>query len=791
MAAGLAGLRAAALQGLAGRCWQAAIAQGITVNEYTRICPVPELIDKDAPATRPASRGHSPGGPLASVRLPVGGMSCASCVSAVERALLAEPGVVEANVNLPLERVDIRFDPALTSGARLADAVREAGYEVPEVPTSGTVEGAGDRRDTFIFFGAVALTTPLLAAMLLSWLGLPAHLPPWLEFLFATPVQFIAGARFYRGAFKALQNRTGNMDVLVALGTSAAYAYSLYLMFTLGGSAAGHLYFEVAAIVITLVLLGKLLEARAKRGTAAAIRELMALRPETARVLRDGVEQEVPIAHVARGDVVVVRPGERIPVDGTVVEGRSQADEALISGESLPVGKQPGDAVIGGAINGTGRLKIEATRVGADATLAKIITLVENAQSGKAPVQKLVDRVSAVFVPVVIGIALLAFVGWLAAGAGFEAALVAAVSVLVIACPCALGLATPTAIVTGTGVAARAGILIKDVEVLERAHAVDVVIFDKTGTLTEGRPRVTDLVGFAAQDALLAQVAAVQAASEHPLARAVVEYAREKGHEIAEVTAFDSQTGAGVTGRVDGAQIRLGRADYLAQAGIDASAFTDQAATLEEAGKTAIYVARDGQAMGLIAVADPLRDSAPAAVARLKAAGIRTLLLSGDAPAVARAVAHEAGVEEYQGGLTPEGKSQAIAQLQQQGHVVAMVGDGINDAPALALADVGIAMGSGTDVAMETAGITLMRPDPRLVAAALDVSRATWRKIWQNLFWAFIYNVIGLPLAAFGLLNPVLAGAAMAASSVSVVTSSLLLRRWRPMGMDRGMSAVR
>ncbi len=749
------------------------------MNEQAEICELPP--EEEVAPRRNLDRSE----PGQMIRLDITGMTCTSCAATVTRALEAVPGVIAADVNAATDRADVKVAAGVAPEA-LVKAVEETGYGArlhhglsqKEPQTETSVLGGLDW-NSLVFIGAALLSLPLLAQMFSVWLGLGFHLSPWTEWVLATPIQFIAGARYYKGAWKALQHGSGNMDVLVALGTSAAYFYSLYLIFKLGAQgASGHLYFEASAIVITLVLLGKLLEQRAKRSASAAIRALMELRPETARVIRDGKTLELPIDQVVKGDVVLVRPGERIAVDGEVIEGHSQADESLLTGESLPVAKQPGDPVTGGSINGTGRLKIRATRVGEDATLAKIIQLVENAQSGKAPVQKLVDKVSAVFVPTVMGIAALALIGWLLAGAGFEQALVAAVSVLVIACPCALGLATPTAIVTGTGVAARAGILIKDVEALERAHAVDTVIFDKTGTLTEGQPKVLQVLGFEGNEAVLARIAGVQAASEHPLAQAVVEYAQNRGVAPKEVNQFESVTGAGVRGVVDGHSLVIGNRDFLERNGIDPSVWTAQALQLESQGKTVIFVAEDDRALGIMAIADPLRETAPMAVARLKAMGIEPRLLSGDAPRVVEAVAKQVGIAHYRGGVKPEEKSQWVQELLDQGRRVAMVGDGINDAPALALADVGIAMGSGTDVAMETAGITLMRPDPRLVPAALDVAKATWRKIWQNLFWAFIYNVIGLPLAAFGLLSPAFAGAAMAMSSVSVVTSSLLLKRW-------------
>jgi len=735
--------------------------------------------------------------PRQSWSFPIVGMTCSACSTRVEKALRAVPGVVEANVNLALERADVSGLAGIVGAEALAAAVAGAGYEA-RIESAAADRAAADeerraadaaavRRELLMLVAAAVLTLPMVAQMTAMMAGLHVHLPPWLEFLLATPVQFICGARFYRGAWKALRARSGNMDVLVALGTSAAWAYSTWLLATLGDAAQGHLYFEGSAVVITLVMLGKFLETRAKRGTTAAIRQLMQLRPQTARLRRaDGSEAEVPVAEVRSGDLVIVRPGERVPVDGRVTGGSSELDESLITGESLPVAKAAGALVTGGAINGTGLLEVQATAVGEDSTLSKIIRMVENAQAGKAPVQRLVDQVSAVFVPVVVLIALLSFAGWMAWDGSFEHALIAAVSVLVIACPCALGLATPTAIMTGTGAAARAGILIKDVASLERAHRIDTVVFDKTGTLTAGRPRIVALHALrGSEEELLRLAASVQQGSEHPLARAIMERAAELGIRPEPVSEFRSHTGYGVVGVVGGREIMIGNARSLEKRRIDTGKEAVRAREWQDQARTVIWIADGAGPIGIMAIADPLRDEAQAAVQALGAMGIRSLLLSGDAPRVAEVIGAQVGVAEARGGIRPDGKADIVGELGRNGHVVAMVGDGINDAPALAAADVGIAMGSGTDVAMETAGITLMRPDPRLVAAAIGASRATFRKIRQNLFWAFIYNVIGIPLAAFGMLSPAMAGAAMAMSSVSVVTNSLLLRRWRPRLVQR------
>ncbi len=731
--------------------------------------------------------------PTETFAFPIGGMTCSTCSTRVEKALRQVPGVIEANVNLAIERADVRAVPGVTRLADLVDAVTKAGYGARiESPAASQAQAEEEhrqrdqvalRREFALLLISAALATPFLLQMVAMSLDLDWHLPAWDEVLLATPVQFVIGARFYRSAWRALKARSGNMDVLVVLGTTAAYGYSLYLLGTFGlMGAMGKLYFEASVIIITLVLLGKFLESRAKRGTTAAIRQLMDLRPQTARVRgADGHEQEVPINDVRAGDLVIVRPGERIPVDGEVIAGRSELDESLITGESLPVDKQPGSKVTGGAINGTGLLEVRATAVGADSTLARIIRLVENAQGGKAPVQRLVDQISAIFVPIVVVLAVITFIGWFSITGNFEQAFISAVAVLVIACPCALGLATPTAIMTGTGAAARAGILIKDVESLERAHRLDTIVFDKTGTLTAGR---ATLVGTEAlrgsEDQLLQLAASLQHGSEHPLARAILEAAEQRQLTRSPVGDFRSHTGRGVSGVVAGRELFIGNTRLLDEQGIVIGEAAARVLDWERQGRTAVFVAdRDG-VLGVLAIADPLRPEALEAVTALRKMGVRTIMLSGDAELVAAEVGRQAGVDEARGAVRPEGKAEAIQQLRSAGRVVGMLGDGINDAPALAAADVGIAMGTGTDIAMETAGITLMRPDPRLVAGAIEASRATFRKIKQNLFWAFIYNLIGIPLAAFGYLSPALAGAAMAMSSVSVVTNSLLLRRWRP-----------
>ena len=770
-----------------------------------------------------------------SVTLAIDGMTCASCVSRVEKALLRVPGVVRAEVNLATESASVTLATRQIDEAALTvliAAVERAGYVARPRHAGAAAEdgvdagaGAASRRSSEWWPVAVAaaLSAPLVLPMIGLLFGQHWMLPGWIQLALATPVQFWLGARFYRAGWKALRAGSGNMDLLVALGTSAGYGLSLVQLLRYGNQSM-QLYFEASAVVITLVLLGKWMETRAKRQTTEAIRALNALRPETARVRRDGVDTEVPAALVRVGDLVVVRPGERLPVDGQVVDGSSDVDESLITGESLPVAKHGGDRVTGGAVNGEGLLVVKTTAVGAESTLARIVRLVESAQAKKAPIQRLVDQVSAVFVPVVIVIALVTLLGWgwgWGTGTGnWEAAILNAVAVLVIACPCALGLATPTAIMVGTGAAAKVGILIKDAEALEVAHGVTVVAFDKTGTLTVGKPELMAAVPAATTDraALLSASASVQAGSEHPLASAVMNTANGEGLVIAPATAVRAVSGRGVAARVEGRELRLGSSRFMQELKVDVTALTDAAAEWQARGCTVSWLAEvpssesppsevpssewppsefpshppttaSAQApalplalprlLGLLAFGDAPKASAAAAVIALQKMGIRPVLITGDNAGSAKGVAQALGITDVHADVLPEHKADIVAKLKAGGERVAMVGDGINDAPALAIADVGIAMSTGTDVAMHTAGITLMRGDPALVADAIDISRRTYAKIRQNLFWAFIYNVVGIPLAAFGLLNPVIAGAAMAFSSVSVVSNALLLRRWK------------
>ncbi|MCC7643811.1 MULTISPECIES: heavy metal translocating P-type ATPase [unclassified Janthinobacterium] len=713
------------------------------------------------------------------IDLNVAGMTCASCVGRVEKALLKVPGVLAASVNLATESARIKVTGGLEAGALIA-AIDKAGYAatVPAASQASAPAVAHNRDGMKVAFAAV-LAFPLMLPMLLEWAGIHLMLPGWMQFALATPVQFYFGARFYKAGWKAARAGSGNMDLLVALGTSAAYGLSVYQWLT-AGEMLPHLYFEASAVVITLVLLGKWLESRAKRQTASAIRALQVLRPESARVRRDGVEIDLPVEQVKVGDLVVIRPGERVAVDGVVVEGASQINESLITGESLPVDKHPGDKVTGGAINADGLLLVRTQAVGGETTLSRIIRLVEDAQAAKAPIQHLVDKVSAIFVPVVLVLALLTMLGWWFATGELENAIINAVAVLVIACPCALGLATPTAIMAGTGVAARYGILIKDAEALEVAHAVNTVVFDKTGTLTIGKPALAALHAHGIDDGRLLQLAAsIQRGSEHSLATAVLDAAVARHIEPLPAAGLSALPGRGLAARVDGLELKLGSTRLMQELNVDMTPLAEQALSLENTGNTISWLASGRELLGLFAFSDQVKPNAQAAIAHLHSLGIQTVMLTGDNQGSADAVGKLLGIDTVAAKMLPADKTAKIVALKGEGAKVAMVGDGINDAPALAAADVGIAMSTGTDVAMHAAGITLMRGDPALVADAIDISRRTYSKIRQNLFWAFIYNLIGIPLAAFGLLNPMVAGAAMAFSSVSVISNALLLRRWK------------
>lgn len=713
--------------------------------------------------------------------LAISGMTCAACSARVEKVLLRVPGVTEVSVNLATEKATVTGYQGALKAADLIHAVDRAGYGA-EILTGDAdrdkqIRAAEDkrhRRETAMMVAAFLLSAPLL----LSMVGLA--LPPLVQFALATLVQFLIGARFYIAAYKAVRAFSSNMDVLVSLGTSAAYFYSIYQMIFAGSGA--HLYFEASAVVITLVVFGKWLEGRAKRSTTKAIQALMALRPESAHIEREGGEIEVPIDAVALGDVAIVRPGERLPTDGEVIAGTSEVDESLLTGESLPIGKTLGDPVTGGSINGSGLLRVRTTAVGAQSTLMRIIAMIEAAQAKKPPVQRLVDKVAAVFVPVVLGIALVTFLSWMGLTGDFNAALIAAVSVMVIACPCALGLATPTALMVGTGAAARAGILIRDAEALEQAHKLDTIVLDKTGTVTEGKPAVTHLLAAKLSgETLLARAASAQKGSEHPLAKAIL--ARAKSRDLPGPEAFEAIPGKGLLATVEGQKLVIGNRMLMAEHNIATNSLDAAARALEQQGETVMWIGEtegDRALLGAIAVADQLKPTARAAIDHLKKIGLKPVLLTGDNTRTAEAIARQLGISEVRAEVLPAGKAEEIERLQAEGRRVGMVGDGVNDAPALAVADVGIAMGSGADVAMQTAGITLMRADPALVSDAIAISRATYNKIRQGLFWAFVYNVIGIPVAAFGLLSPMIAGGAMALSSVSVVTNALLLRRWKP-----------
>jgi len=806
-------------------------------------CPV--VPDLPAPAGE-AGPTLAPASETVRVTLAVTGMTCASCSAVIEKTLARLRGVTSATVNLAMETASIEFDPAMLGAEELIAAIRGAGYGATLMV--GTTAAAGDARDAQreaqeayhlrqrrLFVFSLVLSAPLAIMMLpglmdsltlnvATWLAQrfggawdPMMVGKYIGFALATPVQFYAGAQYYRGFWHAIKRRSGNMDTLIAIGTSAAYLYSVAATF-LPSLAAEPVFFETSALLITFVLLGKLLEARAKGRTSDAIRALMGLAAKTARVVRGGEEIDVPVEEVAVGDVVVVRPGDKVPVDGLVIEGSSAVDEAMLTGEPIPVEKNPGDRVVGASINKLGSFRFRATRVGADTALAQIVRLVEDAQASKAPIQRFADRISAVFVPVVIAAAVLTFLFWFFAGpaifgavpdvagatTGFAvvlepilalaaangwaiAALLAGTAVVVIACPCALGLATPTAIMVGTGKGAENGILIKSGGALETAYRLDAVVFDKTGTLTHGTPEVTDVELLEGHDLtrVLMLAASLERSSEHPLAEAIVAHAKREGVELADVEAFAAVPGHGVEGTVGGTRVVLGNRKLMTREGLDAAPFEERIAELESAGKTVMLVGVGGKRLaGLIAVADTIKPNSREAVDRLRALGIDVYMITGDNRRTAAAVAAEAGIdpEHVLAEVLPEHKAEEVARLQEGGRRVAMVGDGINDTPALAQADVGIAMGAGTDVAVETGDVVLIRNDLRDAVSAIELSRATMRKIRQNFLWALGYNTILIPVAAVGLLSPFpwVAGAAMAASSVSVVTNSLLLRRFRP-----------
>ncbi len=741
--------------------------------------------------------------PTTSLDLPITGMTCANCSKAVTRALKKVDGVLEADVNLANERATVKIAASVDKQDIVA-AIEKAGYGVVQAEDDLELEDAEAKaREAELqhqihrfMVGAIFAFPLLLISMArdFSLLGAWAD-AAWVNYLFwamATPVQFYVGWDYYTGAYNSLRNRAANMDVLVAMGSSAAYFYSIPI--TLGVKSLGHhVYFETSAVIITLIVLGKVLEARAKGRTSEAIKKLIGLQPRTARVIRDGLEQDIPIRQVRTGDIVIVRPGEKIPVDGLVVDGNSAVDESMLTGESLPVSKTVGDAVIGATLNKNGLLKFEATRVGKETALAQIIRLVEQAQGSKAPIQAVVDRVAAVFVPAVLIIATLTFIVWMIGTGDFTDSLIRTIAVLVIACPCAMGLATPTAIMVGVGKGAENGILFKNSQALERAHQLQAIVLDKTGTITRGEPSVADVVisksASIDENQVLLLAGSAERGSEHPLGEAIVRAAQERQLTLANPQNFEAVTGHGIAAQVTGQKVLLGNRRLMVERRVNLNSLEANAERLQDQGKTAVWLAVDDQAVGVIAIADTIKDGSRDAVAEMKRMGLQVIMLTGDNQATAEAIAAEAGIDRVLAEVLPGDKAAQVKALQDEGLVVAMVGDGINDAPALAQADVGMAIGTGTDVAMETADVTLMRGDLRTVPKAVNLSHATMNVIWQNLFWAFGYNTVLIPVAAGVLtlvafapqflqeLNPILAAFAMSFSSVSVVTNSLRLRR--------------
>ena len=726
------------------------------------------------------------------------GMTCATCAQNVESALRSVDGVVSASVNLASERAYVRYNPEAVTISGLKKAVRDAGYGAVEADgKTGDRERQArereQRRLVLLLLLSFSLSIPVFVLSMVMPFGSSAD--NWLLLGLTTPVQILVGWRFYAGSYRALRNRRANMDVLVALGTTAAYLYSL-LVTAMPGTFEGDVYFDTAALIISIVLLGRFLEARAKGRASQAIKRLMGLRPRTASVIVDGAETQIPVEDVEVGQLVLVRPGEKIPVDGTVIEGSSAVDESMLTGESMPVDKKPGDEVVGATINRDGLLKFRASRVGRDTALAQIIRLVEQAQGSKAPIQRLADSVAAVFVPAVVSIALVTFLAWFGViGKPFVFALEAAISVLVIACPCALGLATPTAIMVGTGKGAQNGILVKSAASLEQAHRLQTVVFDKTGTLTRGTPAVTDVVTLAeaGHGDLLGLAASAEKGSEHPAGQAIVAAARKEGQEPADPESFQALGGRGVMARVHGREVLLGNRILMSENGVPLDLAEEKISGLEDQGKTVMIMAVDRKPAGLMAVADTLRDEAAEAIGELHGMGLETVMITGDNRRTAEAIAGQIGIGRVLAQVLPDDKAREVRRLQEGGRLVAMVGDGINDAPALAQANIGMALGGGTDVAMESGEVVLVRNDLRDVAEAIRLSRYTIRKVKQNLFWAFAYNVVGIPIAAGllypwtgTLLNPAVAAAAMALSSVSVVTNSLLMNRYRVARISKG-----
>jgi Cu+-exporting ATPase len=726
--------------------------------------------------------------------LKITGMSCAACSAKIEKKLSKLRGVSKANVNLTTEKATVEFDPSEIKISEMIKAIEALGYKA-EKAEEITQDREKEQRQkeikklkiTLIF--SIILSSPLVLAMILSLLHIDVPIlsilhNPYFQLAIATPIQFIIGFRFYKHAFFALRSKSSNMDVLISMGTSAAYFFSLYNVFyeqvNMGGMK--NLYFEAAAVIITLILLGKYLEAVAKGKTSEAIKKLMGLQAKTARVIRNDIEEDIPIEEVETGDIVVVRPGEKIPVDGKIMEGNSSIDESMLTGESLPVEKKPGDLCIGATINKFGTFKFEATKIGKDTVLSQIVKMVEDAQGSKAPIQKIADKVSGIFVPVVIGIAALTFLIWYFTTGDLSKAIVSAVAVLVIACPCALGLATPTAIMVGTGKGAENGILIKGGEHLETAYKVNVVVLDKTGTITKGQPEVTDIIPLGKLDKkeILELASITEKNSEHPLGVAIYENGKIQISAIPDPDSFEAIPGRGVKAVVGDKSIYMGTRKLMFEKNIDMGEINAVLEALEENGKTAMLMAINNKMEAIIAVADTLKENSKEAIEDLQKMGIEVYMITGDNRRTANAIAKQVGIKNILAEVLPENKAEEVEKLKKAGKVVAMVGDGINDAPALATADIGMAIGTGTDVAIEAADITLMRGDLRTIPAAIRLSRKTMSKIKQNLFWAFFYNIIGIPFAAFGLLNPMIAGGAMAFSSVSVVTNSLSLKRYNP-----------
>jgi Cu+-exporting ATPase len=723
------------------------------------------------------------------VTLKLGGMSCAACAARIEKKLNSMEGVENASVNLASEKATVEYDGSRLKVSDMIKAVEDLGYQA-ERAEELSADREREQREKEIkhlrleLTASAILSAPLLFSMILMLLGadIPIFHNPYFQLVLATPVQFIIGFGFYKHAYYALRAKSANMDVLIAMGTSAAYFFSVYNAFfahTGDGMMMKDLYFEASAVVITLILLGKYLEAVAKGKTSDAIRKLMGLQAKTARVIRNGSEADIPIEEVEVGDIIVVRPGEKVPVDGRITEGNSSVDESMLTGESLPVGKKAGDTVIGATINRFGTFKFEATRVGKDTALSQIIKMVEDAQGSKAPIQKIADQVSGIFVPAVIGIAIMTFLIWYLTSRDFGSAVISAVSVLVIACPCALGLATPTAIMVGTGKGAENGILIKGGEYLEMTYKLNAVVLDKTGTITKGQPEVTDVIALGGMDnsEALRLAAIAEKGSEHPLGAAVYDRGKKENDEVPDPEQFEAVPGKGVRAVIDGKEIFIGTRKLMQEIDVNTDSAESVAAKLEDEGKTAMLMAVGGRLEAVIAVADTLKEGSGEAIEELKKMGIDVYMITGDNRRTAAAIAKQVGIENVLAEVLPENKAEEVEKLKKQGKKVAMVGDGINDAPALATADIGMAIGTGTDVAIEAADITLMRGDLKTIPAAIRLSRRTMLKIKQNLFWAFIYNIIGIPFAALGLLNPMIAGGAMAFSSVSVVTNSLSLKR--------------